>query len=73
MGAISNGHGPRVPACARGEPVLLPGGDPAATLEQRLERGEVVYYPACPFPVPPGDDLHFLLGQRLGSRAGIGI
>ncbi len=45
-----------------------PGGG-GAGLPQRLERGEVLYYPACPFPLPRGDDLRFLLEQRLGSRA----
>jgi hypothetical protein len=38
-------------------------------LAERLERGEVVHYPACPFPLPEGDDHKFLLEQRLGSRA----
>jgi hypothetical protein len=38
-------------------------------LEARLERGEVIYYPDCPFPVVSGDDHRFLLEQRLGSRA----
>jgi hypothetical protein len=42
---------------------------PSEGLEERLERGEVVYYPACPFPLPRGDDLEFLLRQRLASRA----
>jgi hypothetical protein len=37
--------------------------------ERLLERGEVVYFPACPFPLPRGDDLAFLLGQQLASRA----
>src|SRR5262249_8099821 len=69
MGRISHGHRSRVPAPAVGEPVLLPCSDPAATLEQRLERGEVIYFPTCPFPVPQGEDLRFLLEQRLGSRA----
>jgi hypothetical protein len=69
MGANTNGHGSRVPACAFGEPVVLPCSDPAVTFEQRLERGEVIYYPTCPFPVPQGNDLQFLLQQRLGSRA----
>jgi hypothetical protein len=69
MGALSSGHGSRVPACAFGEPVVLPCSDPGTTLEQRLERGEVIYYPTCPFPVPQGNDLQFLLQQRLGSRA----
>src|SRR5262245_5556738 len=38
-------------------------------LEERLERGEVIYYNTCPFPLPEGDDHHFLLQQRLASRA----
>src|SRR5437868_6595104 len=42
---------------------------PSATLEERLERGEVIYYPVCPFPLPEGDDRTFLLEQQLGSRA----
>jgi hypothetical protein len=36
--------------------------------EQRLERGEVIYYPECPFPYPQGDDRDFLNGQRLAHR-----
>jgi hypothetical protein len=39
------------------------------SLEERLERGEVYYYPSCPFPLPEGEDREFLLAQRLGSRA----
>lgn len=35
----------------------------------RLERGEIVHFSDCPFPVPTGDDLAFLLRQRLASRA----
>jgi hypothetical protein len=42
---------------------------PATALEERLERGEVVFYPVCPFPLPQGDDRLFLLEQKLGSRA----
>ncbi|HZT80029.1 MAG TPA: Kdo hydroxylase family protein [Gemmataceae bacterium] len=42
---------------------------PDAGLEERLERGEVVYYPVCPFPAPEGEDRAFLLAQELGSRA----
>ncbi len=38
-------------------------------LAQRLERGEVVHYPVCPFQLPQGDELKFLLSQELGSRA----
>jgi hypothetical protein len=41
--------------------------DIPAPLETRLERGDVVSLPACPFPVPAGDDLHFLLAQSLGG------
>jgi hypothetical protein len=41
----------------------------ASDLEQRLERGEVVYFEVCPFALPRGDDMTFLLGQRLASRA----
>jgi hypothetical protein len=40
-----------------------------AGIEQRLERGEVVQYPTCPFPLPKGDDMTFLLAQSLASRA----
>jgi hypothetical protein len=46
-----------------------PIGLPAAALEERLERGEVIYYPVCPFALPEDDDHQFLLEQRLGSRA----
>jgi hypothetical protein len=38
-------------------------------LAQRLERGEVVFYPAAPFPLPAGPDLDFLLRQELGNLA----
>lgn len=47
--------------------VSAPAVDP--NLAQRLERGEVVEYAVCPFPLPEGDDRQFLLEQRLGSRA----
>jgi hypothetical protein len=50
-----------------GTPAAATGTDP--TLPQRLERGEVVYYPVSTFPLPQGDDLTFLLEQRLASRA----
>jgi len=39
------------------------------SLEERLERGEVEYFPVCPFPMPQGEDHEFLLEQRLASRA----
>jgi len=58
MTAVSNsGGGPPHADC------------PTGPLEEPLERGEVVYYPECPFPKPLGDDLRFLLEQRLASRA----
>jgi hypothetical protein len=37
-------------------------------LEARLERGEVVYYAACPFALQQGGDLAFLMTQSLGGR-----
>jgi hypothetical protein len=46
-----------------------PVADRATDLEQRLERGEIIHYPVCPFPLPEGDDRQFLLQQRLASRA----
>jgi hypothetical protein len=47
------------------EPTLASEHDLAAA----LERGEVIHYPVCPFPLPRGADLQFLLAQRLASRA----
>jgi hypothetical protein len=41
---------------------------PLRCVEERLERGEVVYYPTCPFPLPEGEDRRFLLAQELGGR-----
>jgi hypothetical protein len=38
-------------------------------LAEALERGEVIQYPVCPFPLPRHEDLQFLLAQRLASRA----
>jgi hypothetical protein len=38
-----------------------------ASPEERLERGEVLYYPTAPFPLPAGIDHDFLLHQELGS------
>jgi hypothetical protein len=43
-----------------------PAGQGDATPEQRLERGEILYYAACPFPIAAGADRAFLLDQRLG-------
>lgn len=42
---------------------------PDSSITERLERGEVIYYPVCPFSLPKGDDLQFLLQQRLANRA----
>jgi hypothetical protein len=41
----------------------------AGAFEERLERGEVIYFPICPFSLPEGDDRAFLLQQELASRA----
>ena len=40
-----------------------------AGIAERLERGDLVHFSAAPFPLPAGDDLAFLLEQRLASRA----
>jgi hypothetical protein len=42
--------------------------DPQIDMSAALERGEVIYLPVCPFPLPEGDDLHFLMAQSLGGR-----
>jgi hypothetical protein len=39
------------------------------SLEERLERGDVIHFPVCPFALPQGEDQRFLLEQRLASRA----
>jgi hypothetical protein len=36
-------------------------------IEERLERGEVIYFPQAPFPLPSGADHEFLLRQQLGG------
>lgn len=36
------------------------------SIAERLERGEVVFYPRCPFALPEGADRTFLLQQELG-------
>jgi hypothetical protein len=51
-----------------GAPVSA-GQDPCAPLEERLERGEVIFYATCPFSLPAGEDREFLFRQGLGSRA----
>ncbi len=36
------------------------------SLEERLEQGEVVYFPQAPFALPAGEDHQFLLRQNMG-------
>lgn len=38
-------------------------------LAEKLERGELIHYPECPFQLPQGEELKFLLCQQLSSRA----
>src|SRR3989442_13503414 len=45
-----------------------PPSGTAGALEERLERGEVIYFTVCPFPLPEGEDRDFLLQQELASR-----
>ena len=40
-----------------------------ARLEERLERGEIVTFEPCPFALPTGDDLDFLMRQQLSGPA----
>lgn len=54
---------PHAPTMPRGE---VPGQE--RNLLERLERGEVIYYPVCPFPLAAGDDERFLRDQRLAGR-----
>jgi hypothetical protein len=37
-------------------------------MAERLERGEVIHFTACPFALPQGDDRQFLFEQTLGGR-----
>jgi hypothetical protein len=36
-----------------------------APLAERLEQGELVYFPVCPFALPQGEDREFLLKQQM--------
>jgi 3-deoxy-D-manno-oct-2-ulosonic acid (Kdo) hydroxylase len=38
-------------------------------LEERLERGDIVTFRPCPFALPSGNDLSFLMQQHLGSAS----
>ncbi len=40
-------------------------------LEERLERGELVVFERCPFALPAGDDLSFLLAQTVEGAKSI--
>jgi hypothetical protein len=46
-----------------------PEQNASTSIEERLERGGVEYFPVCPFAIPHGEDRTFLLGQTLASRA----
>jgi hypothetical protein len=50
-------------------PELQPAPAKDSSLEGRLERGGIEYFPVCPFPLPEGGDRTFLLEQHLASRA----
>lgn len=43
------------------------GADSSLPFEERLERGEVVYFPKAPFPTPADADHAFLLQQQLNG------
>ena len=44
--------------------------DPSKPLPVRLEQGEIVYFPNCPFALPNQTELQFLLEQRVAGTAG---
>jgi hypothetical protein len=50
-------------------PIPGPGPDDSKPLPDRLERGEIVYFASCPFALPTGSDLQFLLDQRVGGSS----
>jgi hypothetical protein len=41
---------------------------PAADWAERLESGDIVLFPQCPFPIPQGEDADFLRSLHLRSR-----
>jgi hypothetical protein len=47
----------------------MPDAEDRLALDERLERGELVFFPRCPFPLPEGDDLRFLLGRELDGHS----
>jgi hypothetical protein len=42
-------------------------GQPAHSVEARLESGEILLFTPCPFPLPTGEDLTFLFQQKIGG------
>src|SRR5262245_6353420 len=50
------------------EPMPANAGPAALRLAERLERGELVYHPVCPFALPAEADRAFLAGQALAGR-----
>jgi hypothetical protein len=53
-----------------GPPCKLERSDgPDGAIAERLERGDVVFFPVCPFALPEGDNRKLLLDQQLASRA----
>ncbi len=51
------------------QPDLTVAAGASASYEERLERCEIVYFPACPVPLPEGGDRRFLLEQQLAGTA----
>src|SRR5262245_65632498 len=45
-----------------------PPAGPGDAPEARLERGEILFYPAAPFALPQGADHEFLLRQEQAPR-----
>jgi hypothetical protein len=50
-------------------PSVSPGAPDDLSAEERLERGEILFWPVAPFALPAGDDRAFLFEQNL---AGVG-
>jgi hypothetical protein len=50
-------------------PAAGPAGTARCAIAEQLERGEVIFFERCPFPLPEGGDRTFLLEQQLGGRA----
>jgi hypothetical protein len=48
---------------------LNPAKGPDPSNAPRLERGEILEFATCPFPLPEGEDMAFLRSQSLGSSA----